>query len=461
MTSTIKKITITGSTPTEGQVLSADASGNLTWSNQNTDASTWSQNNATQAVNLNNNDIQNVNKITTYGNVFGTNGQLLSSNGTKCVWVDAPVSASNWSQYSASQNVLLNSYNLSGVKHISSGWGGIYGTPNQVMSVGYHMSQNYIEWVNRVCGAYDIYVAGNGSDGYAGTPENPYATIGKAIQVAENAVDGLPRFIHIAGGVYTETLTITKKVHLIGYGNCESTGAKINGTITMSLTSTGDLANNGVHLENLCLTKVVNSSSGDAFLNLVNCRVESSADDNLLSWSPTGSNKLILNKCVFNSTHTTTIAPALNIASGSLIKMKNTDVLVSGLNSCVSFGANSTCEKVVDCNFISQTADANAEPIVKILSTQSTEFVFYKCSFEYTSSTSKTNTNVSAIYDNGTTHTLKFMHCYTNLLGYVSGGVNYAIRNPNSITIYNASSYSIPTLANLIQGNNTSMQIIT
>jgi hypothetical protein len=114
------------------QLLGADVNGNLQWT-ERVDGSQWSNYPALIDVDLNDKAINNLQALTV-SNGAGTNGQVLSVDGSGfAVWKD-DVNASLWSNYPAGSEVDVANYGLSNVSYLTLA-NGVGGLENQVLSV--------------------------------------------------------------------------------------------------------------------------------------------------------------------------------------------------------------------------------------------------------------------------------------------------------------------------------------
>lgn len=254
----------------------------------------------------------------------------------------------------------------------------------------------------------DFYVSPNGNDASAnGSIENPYATVGACITATEalTAVDNLYRYIHISGGDYsTETITITKKVHLLGEGvNSDACGVGCQlGAISLNMNTNGaDMFNNQVLISGMLIPSITDiSSSANYVLNLVNCYIYTpDRAVYLVSSSPSLTDmRLWMQNCQVLSSNTTSTNPLIELNKG-MMKASLCSMTALGVQSVLQFSGSSRVDSITLCQFTSNTSSAVAPPIVNITSSTSSGFTFGNCAFTYSSATDKSaNVSSTAIY---------------------------------------------------------------
>lgn len=100
--------------PTNGYVLTSDASGNATWAVDSSTATAWSTFPATQDVDM---DGFGLDAVSSFQLTTGaTNGYVLTSDASgNATWAAAPSGASTWSTFPATQNVDMDGFGLTDV----------------------------------------------------------------------------------------------------------------------------------------------------------------------------------------------------------------------------------------------------------------------------------------------------------------------------------------------------------
>jgi hypothetical protein len=410
----LQKLTPTSGAGTSGQVLSCDSSGNLVWGAKPAIPSL-------MAVLGAGNDANNL-AILNASTVQGKSLNLLNS----ADWTLAPNASTSNLDVSTTTGGYLNLDSISAI------------TTGQIMAsllVGKKPS-------------YDYWVSPNGSDidavSNGGSLENPFLTISACINYCETltAVDNEYRYIHILGGNYTENLTITKKVYLLGEATTSqsaSLGCCLTGNITVNINANGgDIFNNGCHISGLLINgQVVNNTNVNHMLIIENCYIyaPNDASGRALYHNSTATNsRLKLWNCQLISGGSSGIDPLMEIASSSLVSMNYVSMSAKGNQICLLMTTTTTCDSINNCKFEnSNSAGLTAQPIVKITSNVSGTYTFSNCAFVYTNASVKTaNPNASGILNHNTSGNNTIISLYnTFILSGTETINNYAIQDIN------------------------------
>lgn len=289
----------------------------------------------------------------------------------------------------------------------------------------------------------DYYVSSNGDDTNGnGSMENPFATIQNCINVCETLTtsDNVYRYIHIMGGTYSENLTISKKVFLIGEAESPysaSVGCQLAGNISININANGtDMFNNACNIMGLLISgKVEFTSTNNSVLNIENTYIftPNNSSGRGIYFNPSASNSRlrIWNSQVISGGATGT-DPLIELTSVGSLNMNNCYLSAKGLQNCLLFSGTSTCDTIVNCKFECSNSGASVLPIVAITATVSGTYSFGVCAFFYSSNTSKTaNLNACGILNNNASgnNNILVNYCSFFLLG--TNTSNFAIQDAN------------------------------
>jgi len=448
-----------GATGLQGQVLSVGATGYLEWKTDANDVANWSNYQAVSEVNINNNDISNANIITTFNltcSSLGCTGQIdavdyngqgqfsnkgnfqiVNSNDILVMVCDAEgnsfYSSSKASWGGFSQMTLINPTDE--FFTLSAGVSG-YAKLNKPLD----MDNNAIINCPSVVIPYDytFYVSKSGNDNNNGSQGQPFLTIQKAINEVETLTTSNNEyyFINVMGGSYNENLTITKKMVITGQAQSPA-GANvnnaINGNISINVNSNASsLFNNFVILQGLLITgKVSFTSSEDSGLVLNNSYIYTNddADGCGLLFSPTATNsRLRLWNSQIISSGVNGLNPLLSITKGSSCILNNCYFSGKGLQPCLQFSGNATCDTITNIKFENGNTSASVEPLVKI--TNSGTFSFNQCAFFYASATNKSaNASASGILCNSVSGNPNVLCVYSTFYLLGTNNSNFAIQD--------------------------------
>lgn len=440
----LQKLTPTSGAGTVGQVLSCDSSGNLDWVTLTKPATP-----SLQDVLGAGNDANNLAIV----NALSVQAKSLNLLNSADWTIGANASTSNLDVSTTTGGYL----NLGSVSAITTG---------QIMAsllVGKKPS-------------YDYWVSPNGSNidavSNGGSLENPFLTIGACINYCESltAVDNEYRYIHVLGGNYNESFTITKKVYLMGESvtsQSASVGCSISGTITVNVNANGgDIFSNGVHISGLLLDGWINNITNvNHMLILENVYIYAPNDTSgraLYHNSTATNSRLKLWNCQLISGGSSGLDPLLEIASSSLVSMNYVSMSAKGNQTCLLMTTTATCDSINNCKFEnSNSAGLTAQPIVKITANVSGTYTFSNCAFVYSNASDKTaNPNASGILNQNTSGNNTILSLYnTFVLSGTNTNNNYAIQDINHasptqmICLYFMSN-ALPNSAFAIHGTN-------
>jgi hypothetical protein len=367
---------------------------------------------------------------------------------------------------------LCNNTNLN--LEISSNNGGYITLSNTLYSSNLIGMSELLPTVNKT--PYDVWVSPTGNNATANVHPSilqPFQSIAYAIAHCEalTAVDNVYRYIHVLGGNYTENLTITKKVYIIGEAQTSqstSVGCQITGLITIAVDANAtDMFSNGVHLQGLLISgSVLNVSTVPAMLIMENCYVytPNDATGTGITHNVTSSDsRLKLWNVQVISSGKNGLSPLINVQTNGQVSMNYCYVSAKGVQQCMRLSGTATCDSINNCKFEnSNTATVTAEPIVKITANVSGTYTFSNCAFIYSNNGDKsTNLNASGILNNNGTGNNTVISLYnTFLLAGTSRTLNYAIQDLNHtnpailmICLYYMCG-AIPNTAFAIRGNN-------
>jgi hypothetical protein len=374
---------------------------------------------------LDNKILSNVKRLTIEDGVLGQENQVLSVNALGDLkWKTDDNDVAQWSSFPATENVDLDNNDLVNTNLVNC---------NQLITT-YKIQNQFV-------------VSPNGNDQTGnGTYNNPYLTIQKAIDSAEELTtnDNIYRYVIITGGNYSQNLTITKKIYLKGegkglFGNSE--GCVISGNIVVNVDTNGnDMFNNGVYLSGLLISgSITDISNVNSMLIIDNCYIYT-ADDNSgrgVQFSNQSNNsRFRMTNCVVISGGGDGVSPLVELTNvGSLI-MSNCFLSAKGNQNCLKFSGNATCDTVSICKFECSSTSESVKALVEINSDVSGTYTFGNCAFFYSSTTNKSaNTNASGILNFNNTGNNNILSNYNSffLLG-TSAQNNYAIQDLNAGT---------------------------
>lgn len=296
---------------------------------------------------------------------------------------------------------------------------------------------------------FDVWVSNNGVSSSAETFQsnvsNTFTTIQDAINYVENLVssNNTYYYINVLGGAYTENLTITKKMFLMGKGKSTfsaTVGCSINGTITINVDSNGsDMFNNLVSLSGLLINGKVNfQSSANSMLSLENCYIytPNNTDGMGLLFSPSSTtSRLKLWQTQIISGGANGLNPLVLISAGSSLVMNYCYLSAKGVQNCLKFEGASTCDNITNCKLENSNSSASLPALVQFQNTNSALFAFSNVGFIYNSTTNKSASAFSSGIQNASVsgnNTLIVSYCQFFLAGTTNA--NFAVQDSQNGT---------------------------
>lgn len=289
---------------------------------------------------------------------------------------------------------------------------------------------------------YDYYVSnsvGSDTDG-TGSINNPYKTIQKAINEANPAST-----IHLANGTYTENLTITKKLYIIGSNNTRyvNTMCSIQGSVTVNLTSSVvDLFNSHVGLIGVQIVGAVEDvSTQQHVLLLKDCYIYTN-NGRALYQNSSVDNRTYLENLIVSQDGSTSTDPLIEIKSG-MTDIINCHFTCKSNAHVLLLSGNSRTNKIYMNTLESSNSSASLKSIVNITTSQFNSVkTFNYCNFVYGSATAKSSASPNyscGVLITGYVGSLSYVsitNCNFALAGMTSG---YCVQNTNlhsSVVLY-------------------------
>jgi hypothetical protein len=245
--------------------------------------------------------------------------------------------------------------------------------------------------------ANEFFVSANGSDTTGnGSANAPFATITKAITVAEAALSS-NIVVNVAAGEYNENLTISKG-HIMIKGNLPSDraieGVILSGKITINITDVDNLFNNQVILAGFFLSGQIEDISTKKHTLIVSgMRIEA---DSALGGSALVVNSVsaldqrtIVQNCVITQeADMTSTAPLVAITVGWL-NMSECDLSVRTTGSCIFIGNTALISRLFSTALDNSNTSSTATQLISISSTTTSVHNIAQSSFAFSSSTAK------------------------------------------------------------------------
>ena len=431
-----------GATGSAGQVLSVGATGSLLWKNDAVaDVSQWSTYTAVSDV-----TIPDANALN-----FGTQASLMS-DGVGSLVTTAQVAA-GYLYSTAGLGCAEDLYNLGNtcqlcrtdltnldVLLITKDANTIVSQTGASVSGLGTLACSKLLPTFKSANVYFVATNGNDSTG-TGCVENPWASITHALSVCEalTTVDNLYRYIYVLAGVYTEDITIRKKVNLVGLGSSpfsSGVGCQLNGVIYVTIDANGtDIFNNACCISGLLLTGSLQfTSTANSVLNLDNMYIYSAdLSGRALYFNPSCTNsRLRITNSQISTSGTTGTNPLIEVTKIGQVIMNNCICTAKNNQNVLTFSGTSTCDTINNCKFESDVVSSTAAAIVSITSTNSGTYTFTNCGFVYADTTSKAASPVSCgicCSAGSGNPRIVALYCSFFLLGTTSA--NYAIQDIN------------------------------
>jgi hypothetical protein len=320
-------------------------------------------------------------------------------------------------------------------------------------SYGIEYNQNFYNAFQNV-----YYVSPSGNDiSNNGSQLTPFQTIQHAINTIHGLTpfDGKHRVIFVMAGQYTENLIINSKMSIIGVASSpysSNTGCYLNGNVRVYITANvGDMFNNNLVLSNMLINgEIEDESLVEAVLTLENLYIytPNDASGRGLNYNPSSSNnRLRMLNCQVISGGSSGTDPLVELTNKGQINMLNCYLSAKGIQNCLKFSGNATCDTISNVKFECGNTGANVKPLVEMENTTSGTFTFSNCGFIYNSSTNKSsNAEASGICNKGLTGTNNNIIClYSSFFLGGTNTSNFAIQDLNNGT---------PTTAIILHYNN-------
>lgn len=285
---------------------------------------------------------------------------------------------------------------------------------------------------------YDFYVAPNGSNSDGnGSLENPFQTIQYAITQCETLTtgDNTYRYIKVLGGNYTEDLTITKKVFLVGESQTaysSTVGCCINGNVTVNINANGgDMFNNACNISGFLINGLLNfASSENSVLNVDNTYIYTPNDGygRGIYFNPTSTNsRLRLQNVIITSSGTSGLEPLIDVTcDSSLIFMNNCSLTAKGVQSVMRL--QGTCDSISFCRFESSTGSTAAPPIIQCAPNVGKTYSFSNCAFIYSNTANKSSNVLSTgIFSNSNSGNNNLLLSYNSFFLLGTNSSNWAV----------------------------------
>lgn len=245
--------------------------------------------------------------------------------------------------------------------------------------------------------ANEFFVSANGSDTTGnGSANAPYATIQKAITVAEAALSS-NIVVNVAAGEYTENLTISKG-HIMIKGTLQSDraieGVILSGKITVNITDVDNLFNNQVILTGFFLSGQIEDVSTKKHTLIVNgMRMEA---DSALGGSAIIVNSVsaldqrtIVQDCVITQEADMTSTLPLVAVNVGWLNMAGCDLSVRTTGSCILIGGNALITRLFASALENSNTSSSPTQLISISSTTSSVHNIGENTFAFGSATVK------------------------------------------------------------------------
>jgi len=256
-------------------------------------------------------------------------------------------------------------------------------------------------------GAFELYVAKNGSDSNVGTINAPFLTIGAAITARNLLSLASNTVICISPGVYTENLTVPRNTWLVGLTNSPSRlPTQITGSITFNDATAGT---NGLSCLLISVGNVAVTAAGVGLV-IENCNIFASAANavNLVA----GASATIQNSNL-------TGAGAVVVQSSGTLTIRNSLLTVTSNNTLVQAFAATTIQNSILTN---SGAGTGFPSIVVFTNTGTTTTEITRCTIQYTSVATDTGVNKCCVRFAGSgTNNSQIVQCLLLCEGAVTG----------------------------------------
>ncbi len=244
--------------------------------------------------------------------------------------------------------------------------------------------------------AFEYFVATNGNDLTGdGSMEAPFATIQKAVDIAEAAVGAA--VVYVSTGTYSENVLIERGDIAIQGASESSEG--VNGTIVVGLisvsinTGTSDLFGNQVILKGLFISGGISDTTASVQHTLIleDCRIDTeNLDSYAISVSGTvADQRTYLTNCRITQTATAATTNALVLCNTGRLLVDMCNFTVRTTSSCVSVGGTAFIAQFSLSTLESAYTGNIPQPIVSISSSSTSPHNIALNSFSLPSATAK------------------------------------------------------------------------
>jgi hypothetical protein len=253
------------------------------------------------------------------------------------------------------------------------------------------------------------YVGKNGSDSTGdGSIAKPFLTIQNAITVAQTGLlpsSANPCAIYVAPGRYTEDLTLTDGyTTIVGLSETASiqNGVTLVGTITITATGASDLFGRTFAFQGLTVLKLGagtavadTTTTTEHSVTFTNCKIQASERAVHLTSGAETRNVFQDSQIQNDVGYSIYTAPLFEIGgTSSWLEMIRCDLTAKNTQSdCITFSGTSYPYRIALSTFISSSASATANPIMRYSTTQSAVGSIGQSVFVYESSTNKAANN--------------------------------------------------------------------
>ena len=248
--------------------------------------------------------------------------------------------------------------------------------------------------------AQEYFVSANGSDASGnGSANSPFATVQKAIDVAQAVAGITPSVINVMPGTYTENLSITEGyITIKGVVQSDRAigGVIIKGSIGLSVGGANNLFNNQVVLSALLIQgRILDVSTAQHTLIVDGCRIETSAafDGSAISVVGTATDqRTYVNDCVITQVSTaTTSNPLIAVNVGQALIDGCGLTVRTAFSPVIDIGGAAILTRLNMTTLENDSTSANLSPLLQIRSSSTSFHNIALTSFAVSSTTPKSS----------------------------------------------------------------------